>query len=183
MTAKCNPPVFHASGFPCPFLRTAILLIFCNFCCLPRTYGEVSKIFRTGVAIYTAVVVARSTGPNRPNCEFRVRLQSFAANAWKRVKTSPRTLARTDLVASPWQHSNEIEAERMPVWYHWGDPGRISECLTLWRKRTSRERSKNAGYGGTGVYMLEGTTSRAMAADKPVGEFYSFHSVSLEYFG
>jgi hypothetical protein len=31
----------------------------------------VSKIFRTGVAIYTAVVVARSTGPNRPNCEFR----------------------------------------------------------------------------------------------------------------
>jgi hypothetical protein len=36
-------------------------------------YKVVSKIFRTGAAIYeyTAVVVARSAGPNRPNCEFR----------------------------------------------------------------------------------------------------------------
>jgi hypothetical protein len=38
-----------------------------------------SKIFRTGAAIYTAVVVARSTGPNRPNCESQVLLRSFAA--------------------------------------------------------------------------------------------------------
>jgi hypothetical protein len=64
-------------------------------------YEVVSKIFRTGAAIYTEVVVARSTGPNRPNCEFRVLLQRFAATAWKRAKTSPRTLARTDLAASP----------------------------------------------------------------------------------
>jgi hypothetical protein len=34
----------------------------------------VSKIFRTGATIYTAVVVVWSTGPNRPNCEFRVLL-------------------------------------------------------------------------------------------------------------
>jgi DNA-directed RNA polymerase subunit N (RpoN/RPB10) len=40
-----------------------------------RLYEVVSKIFRTGAAIYTAVVVARSTGPNRPNCEFRVLLR------------------------------------------------------------------------------------------------------------
>jgi hypothetical protein len=33
-------------------------------------YEVESKIFRTGAAIYTAVVVARSTVPNRPNCEF-----------------------------------------------------------------------------------------------------------------
>jgi hypothetical protein len=33
-------------------------------------YEVVSKTFRTGAAIYTAVVVARSTVPNRPNCEF-----------------------------------------------------------------------------------------------------------------
>jgi hypothetical protein len=39
------------------------------------------KVFRTGAAIYTAVVVARSTGPNRPNCEFRVLLRRFAATA------------------------------------------------------------------------------------------------------
>ena len=41
--------------------------------------------------------------PNRPNCEFRVLLRSFAATAWKRAKTSSPTLARTDLAASPWQ--------------------------------------------------------------------------------
>jgi hypothetical protein len=33
-------------------------------------YKVVSKIFRIGAAIYTAVEVAQSTGPNRPNCEF-----------------------------------------------------------------------------------------------------------------
>jgi hypothetical protein len=42
-------------------------------------YEVVSKILWTGAAIYTAVVVARSTGLNRPNCEFRVLLRSFAA--------------------------------------------------------------------------------------------------------
>jgi hypothetical protein len=48
-------------------------------------------------------VVAQTTGANRPNCKIRVLLRSFAATAWKRAKTSPRTLARTDLAASPWQ--------------------------------------------------------------------------------
>jgi hypothetical protein len=62
-----------------------------------------SEIFRTNIAIYTAVVVERITGPNRPNCEFRVILRRFAATAWKRAKTSPRSLARIDLAASPWQ--------------------------------------------------------------------------------
>jgi hypothetical protein len=142
-------------------------------------YEVVSKILRTGDAIYTAVVVARSTGPNRPKCEFRVILRRFAVTAWKRAKTSPRTLARTDLAASPWQgpvphfrphqefscetqngsHSpptvlpwfgtlwllliSKKETEALRMWYHWGDPGRIAECLTLWPKRTSRKRSKN----------------------------------------
>jgi hypothetical protein len=41
----------------------------------------VSKIFRTGADIYTAVVVARIIGPNRPKFEFRVLLRSFAATA------------------------------------------------------------------------------------------------------
>jgi hypothetical protein len=31
--------------------------------------------------------------------------------------------------------------------------------------------------------MLEGTTSRVMAADRLYGEFYDFYSVSPEYFG
>jgi hypothetical protein len=68
-------------------------------------YRVVSKIIRTGAAIYTAIVVARSTGPNSLNCEFRVLLRRFAVTAWKRAKTSPRTLARTDLAASVWQRS------------------------------------------------------------------------------
>jgi hypothetical protein len=48
---------------------------------------------------------------------------------------------------------------------------------------TSRKRSKDGGYGGTGVYMLKGTTSKLMEADRPYGEFYYFYSVSPEYFG
>jgi hypothetical protein len=66
-----------------------------------KTYMEESKIFRTDAAIYTAVVVVRSTGSKRPNCEFRVILRRFAATAGKREKTSLRTLSKTDLAASP----------------------------------------------------------------------------------
>jgi hypothetical protein len=40
-----------------------------------KTYEVVYKIFRTVATIYTAVVVARSTSPNRPNCKFRVLLR------------------------------------------------------------------------------------------------------------
>jgi hypothetical protein len=46
-----------------------------------RAYEVVSKIFRTGAATYTPVVVARNTGPNRPNCEFRVLLRCFVVTA------------------------------------------------------------------------------------------------------
>jgi hypothetical protein len=48
---------------------------------------------------------------------------------------------------------------------------------------TSKNRSKNGGDGGTGVYMREETTSRVMAADKPYVESYDFYSVNPEYFG
>jgi len=41
--------------------------------------------------------------PNRPNCEFRVLLLSFAETVWKSAKTSSPTLARTDLAVSPRQ--------------------------------------------------------------------------------
>jgi hypothetical protein len=66
-------------------------------------YQVVSKIFRTGAAIYRTVVVARSTGPNSPNCELRALPRRLAATAWKLAQTSLRTSARTDLTASPWQ--------------------------------------------------------------------------------
>jgi hypothetical protein len=45
------------------------------------TYEVVSKTFRTGAAIYRAIVLARSTDPNKPNCEFEVLLRRFAATA------------------------------------------------------------------------------------------------------
>jgi hypothetical protein len=68
-------------------------------------YEVVYKIFRTGPAIYTAVVVARNTSHERPNREFRVLLRCFVATAWKLSKMSPRTLTRLDLAASPWQRT------------------------------------------------------------------------------
>jgi hypothetical protein len=47
---------------------------------------------------------------------------------------------------------------------------------------TSRKRSKNGGECGSGVYMREGTTSRATVADRPYGESYDLYRVSFEYF-
>ena len=62
-----------------------------------------SKIFRTRSTIYTVVVVAQRICHNWLNCEFPVLLRSFVATASKRAKTTPPTLATTDLAASPWQ--------------------------------------------------------------------------------
>jgi hypothetical protein len=56
-------------------------------------------------------------------------------------------------------------------------------CQWVLKKELVMHRSKNGGYGGTGVYMREGTTSRVMAADRPYGEFYDFYTVRAEYFG
>jgi hypothetical protein len=61
---------------------------------LKSKYEMESKIFRTGAAIYTAVVVAQRICPNRPNCEFRDLLLSFAATAGKHAKTMPPELWR-----------------------------------------------------------------------------------------
>jgi hypothetical protein len=87
---------FFMLGWPC-------ILNYMNNNQRDALYEVISKILRSGAAIYTAVVAARSTGPNRPNCEFWVLLQCFASTAWKRAEASPRTLVRTDLAASPWQ--------------------------------------------------------------------------------
>jgi hypothetical protein len=46
-----------------------------------KEYDVVSQIFLIGADTYTAVVVARSTGPKTPNCEFPVLLRRFAATA------------------------------------------------------------------------------------------------------
>jgi hypothetical protein len=67
------------------------------------SYEVVSTIFQTGATMCAALVVAQSTNPNRPNCEFWVLLQCFAATAWKRAKTLPWTLVRADLASSPSQ--------------------------------------------------------------------------------
>jgi hypothetical protein len=54
--------------------------------------------------------------------------------------------------------------------------------LTLTEKDL-QEAFQNGGDGRTGVYMREGTTLRAMVADRPYGEFYDFYCFSPEYFG
>jgi hypothetical protein len=56
---------------------------------------------------------------------------------------------------------------------------RVLDTLT---EKTSMKRSKKGGYGGTGVYMRERTTSRVMEADRPYGELYDFYSISPEFF-
>jgi hypothetical protein len=57
---------------------------------------------------------------------------------------------------------------------------RVLDTLT---EKEFQEAFQKGGDGGTGVYMREGTTSRVMAADRPYGEFYYFHSISPECFG
>jgi hypothetical protein len=47
---------------------------------------------------------------------------------------------------------------------------RVLDTLT---EQNFRKPSNNAGTGGIGVYMREGTTSRVMAADSPYGDFHS----------
>jgi hypothetical protein len=134
-------------------------------------YEVVSKIFRTGAAIYTAVVVAQRICSNRPYCQFRVLLRRFAATALKTyADVAPnfgknRLKGKNKLKGRRFDTTVEIQAESQRV-------------LALWQKRTSRKRSKNGGDGGTGVYMREGTTSRFMAADRPYVELYDFYSVS-----
>jgi hypothetical protein len=71
--------------------------------CVRQLHTRVNPKYSGLLANYKEVVVARSTGPKRPNCQFWVLMRRFAAIAWKRAKTSPWTLVRTDLAASPWQ--------------------------------------------------------------------------------
>jgi hypothetical protein len=52
-----------------------------------RWYSKYSGLMP---ANYTAVTVAQSAGPNRPNCKFRVVRWCSAVTAWKRAKTLPK---------------------------------------------------------------------------------------------
>jgi hypothetical protein len=122
-----------------------------------------------GDCVKTCEDVAPNFGENRHDCFTmttpRITLPSSPSRFWRNKKwlSSPSTVV-------PWFGAlwllpiskNEIEAKRMPVWYHWGDLGRIVESAWHWQKRTSRKRFKNWGDGGTGVYMREGSTSRVM---------------------
>jgi hypothetical protein len=78
----CNVPEQRRSLLPnCHYSKRVFdRIVRSVLSCHPR-YEVVSKIFRAGAAIYAALVVARSTVPNRPNCEFRVLLLRFAATA------------------------------------------------------------------------------------------------------
>jgi hypothetical protein len=99
-------------------------------------YEVESKIFRTDAAIYTAVVVEQRICPNRPNCEFRVLLRRFAATAWKRAKTSSRTLARK-LKARRFDNVEEIQAESQRMLDTLTEKD-FQEAFEKWRKRWDR---------------------------------------------
>jgi hypothetical protein len=105
----------------------------------------VPKIFQTGAAIYTAVVVAQTTGPKGSNCEFWVYRDVFMATAWKRAKTSSpdfgengpgcftMTTPRLTLPSSPsnfWQNIKWLSspAHCTPLIWH----PVSSSCLQKW---------------------------------------------------
>jgi hypothetical protein len=116
----------------------------------------------------------RSTFLNRPNPEFRVLLRGLAASAWKLAKTSPRTLARTDLTASPWQRpvshfrthpavSGEIQMAVIP---HPPYSPHLAPCDFCLFPKMEETVGPVSTCGG-------GTTSRVMAADRLYGEFHA----------
>jgi hypothetical protein len=59
-----------------------------------------SNVKRMIITFFDKVIVPKIC-PNRPNSEFRVLLRSFTATKRKLEKTSPQTLAGTELPASP----------------------------------------------------------------------------------
>jgi hypothetical protein len=70
----------------------------------PRNTKVVPNIFQTGAAIYTAVVVAGSTGPQQAQTVN----SKFYCHVLRRLRESvrrrrPKTMATTDLAYSPWQ--------------------------------------------------------------------------------
>jgi hypothetical protein len=173
------------------------------------TYEVVSKIFRTVATIYTTAVVAWITSHNRPNCEFRVILRRFAVTAWKRTKMSPRTLARTDLAALPWQHpavSCEIRNGFFPHPLYSPDLApydfflfpkmkghRFDTTEEIQAKSQAAWHSDRKGLSGS-VKKMEETVRPVSACGRellrgwwrPIGlmvSFIIFYSISLEYFG
>jgi hypothetical protein len=73
--------VCHSVIISCIEKQAQILISHNCACVIVLTYGVVSNILRTGATIYTAVVVARTTDPNRSNREFGVLLRRFATTA------------------------------------------------------------------------------------------------------
>jgi hypothetical protein len=73
---------------------------------------------------------------------------------------------------------NEIEVERTPVWYQWGDPGGIADSAWHSDRKVlpaSVPKKKKAVWpvSTCGKELL-----REMVADRSYGEFYDFYSVS-----
>jgi hypothetical protein len=142
-----------------------------------------------GDCVKTCEDVDPNFGENRPGSFImttpRLTLPSSPSSFWRKTTwfSSPThrasDLTPCDFFLFPKLKLKLKEADLIPL--RRSKPNR-RKCLTLWKKRTYRKRSKNGEDCRTGVYMLEGTTSRAMTADRPYGEFYYIYSVSPEYF-
>jgi hypothetical protein len=71
--------------------------------CQINTRGGIQNIPYWCRHLYISYRSAKHRSQQATKCEFRVLLRRFAATAWERAKTSPRTLAITDLASLQWQ--------------------------------------------------------------------------------
>ena len=128
-----------------------------------------------GDCVKTCEDIAPNFGENRPGCLTmtvpHLTLSSSPTSSWRKTKLLLSPTHCTPLISHP------VTSSYFWNWnWSWKDAGLIPlrrsrpnrrEFLTLWQKRTSRNRSKNGGDVGTGVYMREGTSSRVTAAGRP----------------
>jgi hypothetical protein len=145
-----------------------------------------------GDCVKTCEDVAPNFDENRPSCftmtTLRLTLPSTPSSFCERLNGCHPPPTVLPWFGTLWLlpiSKNEIEAERTPVWYHWGDPGRIAECLTLRQERTSRKRSKNGGDCGTGVCMRGGGLLRGclivsiIILQRQSGIFWIHHRIAV----
>jgi hypothetical protein len=105
-----------------------------NLCQMAKLWIPGSTAMFCDECVKTCEDVAANFGENRSSCftmtTSLLTLPSSPSSFWRSTKRLSSHTHPTPLI---WQHvtspisKNEIEAERTPVWYQWGDPGRIAE--------------------------------------------------------
>jgi hypothetical protein len=115
--------------------------------------GSTAKVW--GDCVKTCEGVAPNFDENRPGCFTmttpRLTLPSSSSSFWRNTKWLSSPTHRTPWFGTLWLlpiSRIETEAERTPVWYHWGDPGRmvrVLDTLAFQKWRWRRDRCLHAG--------------------------------------